>query len=167
MSFSNWGWRLPEPSEVPPVDPDEFATAFNLVLNAAAGRVALEHKLGDPPESPASSAEPPAGPPEPSKYWDIADKPLNRGLAALRERYTDPAKFNYIALRVAGLTFVLGRSALAPWIERDLSGQGNLQVHPAVLDAAAVSPLGPGYEFELPPLVDNIQSAVARRYSEE
>jgi hypothetical protein len=167
MSFSNWSWRLPEPGEVAPVDPDEFATAFNLVLNAATGRVALEHRLGDPPEAPASAAEPPAGPPEPSKVWDIADKPLNRGLAALRERYADPVKFNHIALRIAGLTFVIARPELAAWVERDPNGSSALRLHPAVLDAAAVSPLGPGYEFDLPALAANIQAAVAGRYASE
>jgi hypothetical protein len=164
MSFSLWSWRLPEPSEVPPVDPDEFATAFNLVLNAAAGRVELEHRLGEPPDVPASGAEPPAGPPDPGKYWDIADKPLNRGLAALRERYADPVKFNHIALRVAALTFVIARADLAGWVERDPAGSANPRLHPAVLDAAAVSPLGPGYEFDRPALLANIQAAVARRY---
>jgi hypothetical protein len=161
--MTDWSWRLPEPPEVLPVDPDEFATAFNLVLNAAAGRVALEHQLGSRPDAP-SAGDPASPQAEPAKHWDLADKPLNRGLAALRERYADPLKFNHIALRVAGLTFAVVRPELAPWIERDPADQALLRLHPAVLDAAAVSPLIAGYEFDLPALVANIQAEAARRF---
>jgi hypothetical protein len=145
---------LPDPTDVPPVDPDELATAFNLVVNTAAGRVALERSID---ELRAAA--------EPDKRWLINDKPLTRGLAALRERYADPQKFNDLALRIAAITFALLRPGLERWVRPAAGLNEGPLLHPAVLDAAASTPLNPNYEFDTAPFLALVEQIAAERYS--
>jgi hypothetical protein len=145
---------LPDPTDVPPVDADELATAFNLVMNTAAGRVTLEHSLD---ELRAAA--------EPDKRWLIDDKPLTRGLAALRERYADPQKFNDLALRIAAITFALARPELGRWLRPGAGLADGRLLHPAVLDAAAATPLNQRYEFDLEPFLALVEKLAAEKYA--
>lgn len=145
---------LPNPTDVPPVDPDELATAFNLVMNTAAGRVAPEHSID---ELRAAA--------EPDKRWLIDDKPLTRGLAALRERYEDPQKFNDLALRIAAITFAMLRPELERWMRPGGSLTDGRLLHPAVLDAAASTPLNQRFEFDLEPFLALVEKLAAEKYA--
>lgn len=109
-----------------PIDPDEFKTALNWAVNAAAKRAKVTNpsKLGVNIEL-GDSIE----------RISFADSPLNRALVALKERYFDDSdKFINISRRIFALFDILRHPAMAAYTQ--VEGEFT-EIHPAAADAAA------------------------------
>ncbi len=56
------------------------------------------------------------------------------------------------------------RPELQPYLRPHPTEAGSRLVHPAVIDAAAVSPLAYDFEFELPEYLENVRRIALERY---
>lgn len=122
--------RFPEFDHLPPIDPDEFATAFNWAMNAASGRAII----ADPSDLRLGFRGIDGGIHE----IRFTDTVLARITIAMKERYGDNTeKYVSASGRIFALLRLLQSGELSDWIRPDPSDPGNYEIHPSLVEAAS------------------------------
>ncbi len=144
--------ELPSPDQLPAFDPDEFATAYNFAGNVVQGKASMSDPEDDEMCMISDDGRVTIIPPP--------DDPISLLLIALLERYRDsPLKYISAAYRILALTRIKNAPELRPWVRYR---EGGWELHPTLLDAAAVTPLTEDGTFLLEELVKNV-----RRFARE
>ncbi len=144
--------ELPSPDQLPAFDPDEFATAYNFAGNVVQGKASMSDPEDDEMCMISDDGRVTIIPPP--------DDPISLLLIALLERYRDsPLKYISAAYRILALTRIKNAPELRPWVRyRD----GSWEMYPALLDAAAVTPLTEEGTFPLEELVREVSKALKK-----
>lgn len=138
-----------------PIDPDEFAFAFNLGVAATTYRMPMksprEYKLNIKSDGEMRSVQ-------------FADIPMNRMAFAIREHCGDDYdKFKSILARNIALIHVVRSDKAKSWMR---IGPEAREIHPAVVEAAAVMPLDEKGEFDEGPFFKEVAEIALRMEAE-
>jgi len=143
--------------KIQPVDPDEFDTALNWAMNAAArkaivtnpSKMGLNLDLGD-------------GEVQRITFTDI---PMNRAMMALKERYGSSDKMYSVTLRIFALFQIMHNPAMEKWMRN--GQEGWTEVNPAVTEAAATVTLDGDGNFPVETFFDKVKELAETKYKDE
>lgn len=145
------------PEHACPMDPAEFARAFQLAVIAGERPQDLEDpETSDPHEELLGDDGLPL---------QLSDTPFNRAAAALKRRYgEDRAVFASAFYRFRALMELVSRDALGVWARSSIRRQGALRLHPAVLDVASGMRLSKNGKFASRKFLGAVKTVAQERY---
>jgi hypothetical protein len=145
------------PETTPPVDEDEFRSAFNFAM------LALTRKIPTPnPADRTITFEEEDGS---LATYRFTDRPWARALMALADRYRGTReKYFAVCNRINAFLDLLDTGALDEWTRK---AEGGRNVHDAVLDAAATTGLTQEGEFTAESFIKEVERIVAEKYGGE
>ena len=145
---------FPDPSLIPPLDPEEFFAAHEY-----AGMVMENEFLEEVPAIGKPFIRTPDG------MFGFSNEPVNLfAIAVLRHFRGEPHKFKGFMTRLWALGALLKHEEMKPY----LRGAGDeLELHKAVFEVAATEKLVDGYEFEPESFFQKVREVAARIDAEE
>lgn len=145
------------PEDACPMEPAEFAQAFQLAIIAG--------------ERPQDLEDPAASDPQEELLGDdglplqLSDTPYNRAAMALKRRYGDNRTvFASAFYRFRALMDLVSKGALGAWARSSIRRQGALRLHPAVLDVASEMRLSKNGKFASRKFLDAVKTLAEERY---
>jgi hypothetical protein len=145
------------PEHARPMEPAEFARAFQLAIIAG--------------ERPQDLEDPGASDPHEELVGDdglplqLADTPFNRAATALKRRYGDDRYlFASAFYRFRALMELISNDAMGGWARSSIRRQGALRLHPAVLDVASEMRLSKNGKFASRKFLDAVKTLARERY---
>lgn len=151
------GFRPAKPETTPPIDEDEFRSAFNFAM------LALARKIPRPnPADRTFSLEEDDGT---LATYRFTDRPWARAIMALADRYQGATeKYFAVCNRINAILDLLDTGALDKWSRK---AEGGRDIHDAVFDAAASAKLTRKGEFEAESFIKEVERIVDEKYRGE
>lgn len=145
------------PENARPLEPAEFARAFQLAIVAGERPQDLEDASASDPQEELLGDD--------GLPLQLSDTPYNRAAAALKRRYAeDRTLFASTFYRFRALMELISRDALGAWARSSIRRQGALRIHPAVLDVASDMRLSRNGKFASRKFLDAVETLARERY---
>lgn len=150
-------FRPGKPETTPPLDEDEFRSAFNFAM------LALTRKIPTPnPADRTFTFEEDDGT---LATYRLTDRPWGRALTALADRYRGSReKYFAVCNRISAVLDLIDTGALDKWARK---AEGGRNVHDAIFDAAAAAPLTRKGEFQPESFIKEVERIVDEKYGGE
>ena len=153
MSQNEGPYRFLKPEEIPAVDLDHFIFAFSVGDAAASYRMPMKSQcenkfvISDDKES---------------QEFVLTDNPLNRATLAIREQCGDDGEmFQAVMYRLFALMKVLDNKKIQRWTRVSAKKSDGIEIHPAVLEAAASLPLNKRGRFQVQGFLKAVEAIAA------
>ena len=148
---------FPSYDKIQQIDPDEFITTFIWAMNAARG----EAHLDSPTKQKLNIREDGGN----ISQIVFTDHPTNRVIFAIKERYRgDTDKFFSVATRIFAIGNILRDPSMSKWVK---STGENVELHTAVVAAAATVPINSEGEFNLDEFKSKVEELATTKYKDE
>jgi hypothetical protein len=149
--------RLPTFDEMQPLDIDVFNTAFNFAMNAYTG----DAKVEDASKRGLNIVDDDGSVTE-IRFTDI---PMNRMMTALLERFGANSQCASATGRIWALLDLLRNDQLKDWVRKG-DDASFVEIHPAVIDAAATVMMDSHGQFPLDDFLSKVKEIDQARYQD-
>ena len=145
------------PENARPIEPGEFAEAFQLAIIAGERPQDLENPAASEPYEDLLGDD--------GLPLQLSDTPYNRAAIVLKRRYgEDRAAFASAFYRFRALMELVSREALGAWARSSIRRQGALRIHPAVLDVASNMRISKNGKFASRKFLNEVEILARERY---